>query len=128
MEALQEVPEIGPVVAQSIYNFFTNSKNLEVLEKLKRGGVIFPEIKDEPKETPLEGKTFVLTGALNDFSRDEARRIIEELGGRVSSSVSRRTDFVIVGKDPGSKYIKAQQLGIKILNEDEFKKMINTGL
>ena len=127
VEALQEVPEIGPVVAQSIYNFFTNSKNLEVLEKLKRGGVIFPEIKDEPKETPLEGKTFVLTGALNDFSRDEARRIIEELGGRVSSSVSRRTDFVIVGKDPGSKYIKAQQLGIKILNEDEFKKMINTG-
>ena len=127
VEALQEVPEIGPVVAQSIYNFFTNSKNLEVLEKLKRGGVIFPEIKDEPNETPLEGKTFVLTGALNDFSRDEARRIIEELGGRVSSSVSRRTDFVIVGKDPGSKYIKAQQLGIKILNEDEFKKMINTG-
>jgi DNA ligase (NAD+) len=124
IEDLTQVHEIGPIVAESIYNFFHNSKNLKVLEKLKKGGVIFPEEKNELKETPLTGKTFVLTGGLDSMTRDEARKIIETFGGRVSSSVSKKTDFVIAGKDPGSKYAEAQRLGVKTLNEGEFKKMI----
>jgi len=125
VEDLAQVHEIGPIVAQSIYNFFRNPKNTRVLEKLKQGGVQFPrEEVEEKKPTPLSGKTVVLTGGLDSFSRDEARRIIEELGGRVTSSVSKKTDFVIVGKDPGSKYDDALRLGVKTLDENEFKKMI----
>ena len=124
LQTLTQVHEVGPIVAESIYNFFHNPKNLKVLDKLKKGGVIFPEEKTELRETPLTGKTFVLTGGLDFMTRDEARKIIETLGGRVSSSVSKKTDFVITGKDPGSKYADARRLGVKTLNEDEFKKMI----
>jgi DNA ligase (NAD+) len=124
LEDLTQVHEIGPIVAESIYNFFHNPKNLKVLDKLKRGGVIFSEDETELRETPLTGKTFVLTGGLDSMTRDEARKIIESLGGRVSSSVSQKTDFVVVGKDPGSKYADAQRLGVKAIREDEFKKMI----
>ncbi|MFH1349533.1 MAG: NAD-dependent DNA ligase LigA [Pseudomonadota bacterium] len=123
-EGLIKVHEIGPIVAESIYNFFNNPKNLKVLEKLREGGVTFPEEQAEGKETPLEGKTFVLTGGLDFLTRDEARKIIEGMGGRVSSSVSKKTDFLIAGKDPGSKFDEAMRLGITILNEDDFKKMI----
>jgi DNA ligase (NAD+) len=124
MEDLTRVHEIGPIVAESIYNFFHNQKNIEVLKRLKKGGVIFPEEETELKETPLTGKTFVLTGGLDSMTRDEARKIIETLGGRMSSSVSKQTDFMVAGKDPGSKYAEAQRLGVKTLNEDEFRKMI----
>jgi len=124
MEDLTRVHEIGPIVAESIYNFFHNQKNIEVLDKLKKGGVLFPEEKAELKETALTGKTFVLTGGLDSMTRDEARKIIETFGGRVSSSVSKKTDFVVVGKDPGSKSADAQRLGVKTLDEEEFKKMI----
>jgi DNA ligase (NAD+) len=123
VEDLTEVHEIGPIVAQSIYNFFHNPKNLKVLEKLKRGGVKFPVEKAKAKETVFSGKTFVLTGGLDSFTRDEARKLIEDLGGRVSSSVSKKTDFVVVGKDPGSKYDNALKLGVKTISEDEFEKM-----
>ncbi len=123
-EDLTQVHEIGPIVAQSIYNFFRNPKNLKVLEKLKKGGVKFPVEKVEAKKTPLSGKTFVLTGGLDSFTRDEARKLIEDLGGRVSSSVSKKTDFVVVGKDPGSKYDNALKLGVKTINEEEFRKLI----
>ncbi len=124
VEDLTQVHEIGPIVAQSIYNFFRNPKNLKVLEKLKKGGVKFPVEKVKVKETPLSGKTFVLTGGLNSFTRDEARKLIEDLGGKVSSSVSKKTDFVVVGNDPGSKYDDALKLGVKTINEEEFKKLI----
>jgi DNA ligase (NAD+) len=124
VDDLTQVYEIGPIVAQSIYNFFHNPKNLKVLEKLKKGGVKFPVEKVKAKETPLSGKTFVLTGGLDSFTRDEAQKIIEDMGGRVSSSVSKKTDFVIVGKDPGSKYDNALKLGVKTINEEEFKKLI----
>jgi len=123
-EDLTRVHEIGPIVAESIYNFFHNPKNLKVLEKLKKGGVTFPVEKAEVREAPLVGKTFVLTGGLDSFTRDEARKTIEDRGGRVSSSVSEKTDFVVVGIDPGSKYDTALKLGVKALNEDEFKKMV----
>ncbi len=124
VDDLSKVHEIGPIVAQSICNFFNNPENLKVLRKLKKGGVKFPAEEVEEKETPFSGKTFVLTGGLDSFTRDEARKIIEDMGGRVASSVSKKTDFVIVGKDPGSKYDKALRLGIKTLNEDDFKKVI----
>ena len=124
IEDLTQVHEIGPIVAESIYNFFRNTKNLDVLKRLKKGAVVFPKEKSEIRESPLTGKTFVLTGGLDSMTRDEARKIIETFGGRVSSSVSKKTDFVVAGKDPGSKYADARRLGVKTLNESEFRKMI----
>jgi DNA ligase (NAD+) len=124
VDDLTQVYEIGPIVAQSIYNFFHNPKNLKVLEKLKKGGVKFPVEKVKVKESPLSGKTFVLTGGLDSFTREDATKIIEEMGGRVSASVSKKTDYVVVGKDPGSKYDNALKLGVKTINEEEFRKLI----
>jgi len=124
IDELIQVKEIGPVVAESIDNFFHNPKNLQVLERLKRGGVVFPVEEVPEKEALLRGMTFVLTGGMDSFTREEARSVIEELGGKVSSSVSRKTDYVVVGSDPGSKYDNALKLGIKALNEDGFKKMV----
>ncbi len=99
-------------MAQSLHNYFQNPKNLEILDKLKRGGVEFPVEETGAGEAPLAGKTFVLTGGLDTLTRDEARSLIQEQGGRVSSSVSKKTDFVIVGKDAGSKLDKARKLGV----------------
>lgn len=124
IEDLTRVHEIGPIVAESIYNFFHSPKNVQVLEKLKKGGVRFPVEKRDERDSILTGKTFVLTGGLDTMTRDEAQKLIEEMGGRVASSVSRKTDFVVVGKDPGSKYENALKLGIRTLKEDEFRKMI----
>ncbi|MDP6180174.1 MAG: NAD-dependent DNA ligase LigA, partial [Desulfatiglandales bacterium] len=124
IEDLTRVHEIGPVVAECIYNFFHNRKHLKVLEKLKGGGVKFPVEKSKVKDTLFSCKTFVLTGGLDSFTRDAARKIIDGLGGRISSSVSKKIDFVIVGRDPGSKYDAAKRLGVKILSEKDFKKMI----
>lgn len=124
IEELARIYEIGPIVAQSIYNFFQSPENLKVLEKLKKGGVQFPAEKIEEREAPLSGKTFVLTGGLDSFTRAEARKLIENMGGRVASSVSNKTDFVIAGKGTGSKYGNALRLGIRILDENEFKEMI----
>jgi DNA ligase (NAD+) len=123
-EDLIQVHEIGPIVAQSIENFFHNPKNLKVLEKLKEGGVNFPVEKSEIGEKPLAGKSFVLTGSLDAFTRDEAGRIVKDMGGRVTTSVSKKTDYLILGKEPGSKRDKAERLGIKILTETDFKKMV----
>jgi DNA ligase (NAD+) len=124
IEELTEVHEVGPIVAQSLHNYFQNPKNTEILDKLKRGGVEFPVEEAEEGEAPLAGKTFVLTGGLDTLTRDQARSLIEEQGGRVSSSVSKKTDFVIAGKDAGSKLDKARKLGVDTLNEDEFSKLI----
>lgn len=126
VENLTRVHEVGPVVAQSIYTFFRNPKNLAVLKRMEEGRVVFPVEPGETAQTPLAGKTFVLTGGLDGFTRDEARKIIQNLGARVSSSVSRKTDFVVVGKDPGSKYDEARRLGIKTLSEKEFKDMVGS--
>jgi len=126
-EDLAGVHEIGPVVAESIYNFFRNPRNLSVLKKLKEGGVTFPVEEAPEKETSISGKTFVLTGGLESFTRTDARKTIEDMGGRVASSVSKKTDFVIVGKAPGSKYDDALRLGIQILDENDFRKIIAEG-
>ncbi len=124
IEKLEDVHEIGPTVARSLYSFFHDPTNLRILEKLKDGGMEFPVEQAPAGESPLAGKSFVLTGGLATLTRDEARSIIEKLGGRVSSSVSKKTDFVVAGKEPGSKLDKARDLGIEVLNEHEFKKLV----
>jgi len=124
VEDLMQVPEIGSIVAESISNFFKNPNNIRVIGKYAKGGVAFPVEKIEKKEAPLAGRTFVLTGALDSFTREEARKIIEDMGGRVTASVSRKTDWVVVGKDPGSKYDEARRLDIKTINENALKKLI----
>ena len=124
-ENLLRIYEIGPEIAESVVSFFSEKRNLEELDRLARAGVkALTEVMEEKKPGILEGKTFVFTGELDSFTREEAKRIVEELGGRAASSVSRKTDYVVVGKNPGSKYEKAKQLGVKIISEDEFKKLI----
>ncbi len=127
VEELDAIHEIGLAVAVSVFNFFRNPKNLEVIERLKTAGVkteIDGDANAELNEN-FNGKTFVLTGKLEQFTRDEAAKLIEDLGGRVSSSVSKKTDYVVAGSDAGSKLTKAESLGVKVLNEDEFKMMIS---
>ncbi|MDD5448246.1 MAG: NAD-dependent DNA ligase LigA [Actinomycetota bacterium] len=124
-EDLLEIEGVGPKVAESIYSFFHQEENLKVIEKLKKAGVRTSEKMLEEKNVPLKGKTFVFTGALEDFTREEASEIVESLGGKASNSVSSRTDYVVAGKDPGgTKLAKARELGIKIIDEDEFKAII----
>jgi DNA ligase (NAD+) len=124
LEELMDVREVGPVVAESIRAFFSNEKNLQVLEKLKRAGVKFPDLKEKKGPRPLAGQTFVLTGGLSSLTRDQARALIEGLGGRVASAVSKNTDVVVAGENPGSKLEKARALGIRTIDEDEFRKLI----
>ena len=125
VEQLDDIHEIGLAVAVSVHNFFRNPKNIETVERLKNAGVK-TEIDGGTNVATNEnfaGKTFVLTGKLEQFTRDDAAKLIEDLGGRVSSSVSKKTDFVVAGSDAGSKLTKAESLGVKVLSEDEFKQM-----
>ena len=122
-EELRDIAEVGPAIAESVKAFFEEPRNLELIQRLKKAGV---NMEEEAEEVPrdLEGFTFVLTGALESMTREQARRIIEERGGRVSSSVSKKTDYVVAGSDPGSKHDKARELGVKILGENELLDML----
>ena len=124
IEELQGINEIGPVVAESVFNFFRTEENKRIIEKLKRSGVNTEEKGAVLKSRNLEGKTFVVTGSLEGFSRNHIEELMRKHGANVSSSVSKNTDYVVAGKDPGSKFEKAKQLGVKIINEEEFKKLI----
>ncbi len=121
---LMAIPGIGPEVARSVVEFFRNPRNRETIEKLLKAGIEFVDVEEGEKEKPLKGLTFVFTGALKSMTRDEAKKRVQALGGRVASDVSRNVDYVVVGEKPGSKFQRAQRLGLKIINEDEFLKMI----
>ena len=124
-DALQETPDVGPIVASHIASFFRQEHNIEVLQGLIDAGVHWPAI-EKPGEAaqPLDGKTFVLTGALSR-PRDQIKAQLEELGAKVTGSVSKKTDYVVAGEEAGSKLAKAQDLGIDILDEDQLQEMIN---
>ncbi|MBN1224023.1 MAG: NAD-dependent DNA ligase LigA [Candidatus Aminicenantes bacterium] len=125
LETLQEIQDVGPKVAESLVFFFEQPKNIELLNQLKSAGVNFFSKIRKIKTGPLADKTFVLTGKLEGFTREEAANKIEELGGTVASSISKKTSYVIVGEDPGSKLEKAKELGIPTLSEDGFIELIN---
>jgi len=124
LEELVEVAEVGPKVAQSIADFFSEPANQKLIRRLKDEGLKMTEKREAPLDTRLSGKTFVFTGALARRSRDEAGVEVTRHGGKVTSSVSKLTDFVVVGDDPGSKYDKARSLGVTTLDEDDFDKLL----
>ena len=125
-EELVEAEEVGPRVAEAIREFFHEERNREVITKLRNAGLPFEQAKVHKREGHLAGKQFVLTGTLAHYSRDEAKALIEEAGGRVVSSVSKKTDYVVVGADPGSKLEKARSLGVKTIDEDELLKLVGS--
>ncbi len=123
-EELQEVNEVGPRIAQSIVEFFQEPKNRDLIEQLRKAGLAFTG-KKRQRGTALAGKTFVLTGTLPNLTRDEAKKMIEDAGGRVSGSVSKKTDYVVAGDDAGSKLDKAKELGVKVIGEKEMQGLLS---
>ena len=123
-EELQEMNDVGEVMANSIVEFFAQDQTRDLIEKLKQAGVNTKVIEEETGDNRFEGKTFVLTGSLEEFTRKEAEELIEKYGGKTSGSVSKKTDYVLAGEEAGSKLKKAQELGITIITEQEFKEMV----
>ncbi|MBX4211379.1 MAG: NAD-dependent DNA ligase LigA [Candidatus Yanofskybacteria bacterium] len=124
LQDLQNIPDVGPIVAQSIFDWFQKSYNQKILDKFKKNGIQVLAEKADKNSQKLVGKTFVLTGTMEAMSREEAKNRIRELGGDVSSSVSQNTDYVVAGAEPGSKFDKAQKLGVKILDEQGFVNLL----
>jgi len=127
VEELDDIPEIGLTVAESVRDWFDDEGNLKLCDRLRAAGV---KTESETKATTVAderfaGKQFVLTGKLTSFTRDEARALIEARGGRVNSSVSKKTDYVVAGEEAGSKLDKAQSLGVVIIDEEAFQKMLS---
>ncbi len=124
IEDLNSKNDIGEVIAKSIYSFFREEQTIDLIRRLKDAGINTKSLKEESKDIRFEGKTFVLTGSLSKYSREQASEIIENLGGKTSESVSKKTTYVLAGDDAGSKLTKAQKLGIKVISEQEFEDMI----
>jgi DNA ligase (NAD+) len=124
-EELQEVNEVGPRIAESIVEFFSDEHNRQLVSDLRKAGLTLTGQKKE-KGTKLAGKTFVLTGTLERYSRDEAKKMIEDAGGRVSGSVSKKTDYVVAGSDAGSKLDRARELGVTVIGEGEMESLVGT--
>ena len=125
IESLNLIDTIGGISATSIYEFLHQEQTIDLIEKLKNAGVNMESKEDtEMQDDRFAGKTFVLTGTLEKYTRDEASDIIEKFGGKTSSSVSKKTSYVLAGEEAGSKLTKAQDLGVTILSEAEFDKMI----
>ena len=124
LEELTQTEDVGEITAQSIYNFFKQEQTIDLITKLKNVNVNIKLNEEEIIDNRFEGKVFVLTGTLQEFTRDEASKTIEKHGGKTSSSVSKKTDYVLAGEEAGSKLTKAESLGVKIITEHEFKEMI----
>ncbi len=122
-DELLQINEIGPKVAVSITSFFKNKKSAQLIDSLLKSGIIYSEVKPKVKDR-LKGKIFVFTGTLKEFTRDQAKEKVEQFSGKISSSVSSNTDYVVEGGESGSKLDKAKKLGVKIISEAEFKKLI----
>jgi len=125
IDELETVPDVGPVVAQHVHEFFRQPDNGKVIQALRNHGVAWPVEDQAPGSLALEGKTFVLTGSLEDMTRDEARERIRQAGGKVTGSVSAKTDYLVVGRDPGSKLKKAERLGVAILDEKRLLEVLS---
>jgi DNA ligase (NAD+) len=123
-EDLLAVKEVGPQVAGSVRSFFATPENRRVIEKLRNSGVQWREGKSVPRTLKFSGKTFVLTGRLTRFTREEAKEQILALGGKVAGAVSARTDFLVAGEDPGSKWENARELGVRVIGEEDFAGML----
>jgi len=116
---------VGPGVAESVHGFFQDTKNRELVGGMLASGLVVEEEEAAaPADSPVNGKTFVVTGTLSRYSRQEAEEIIKKLGGRAAGSVSGKTDYVLAGESPGSKLDRARALGVTIISEDEFITMI----
>ena len=125
-EALVDVPDIGPIVAHNVMEFFAQDHNREVIDALvSKAGITWPAVERVAEDARLKGKTFVLTGSLSDMSRTEAREKLVALGAKVSSSVSGKTDFVVAGADPGSKLDKAERLGVTVIDETALRELLD---
>jgi DNA ligase (NAD+) len=124
LDELQDAEEVGPKVAESIFQFFREPHNQELLDRLRAAGLRFDYQSTRPRGGPLKGMTFVLTGTLPSLSRDDAKKLIELAGGKVSGSVSKKTSYVVAGEDAGSKLTKARELGVKIVDEQQLFQLI----
>jgi DNA ligase (NAD+) len=124
-EELESIPEVGPEVAKSVEEFFKEGKNRKVIKRAFDAGLEIRKETQDAGDTPLKGKTFVFTGSLEKYRRSDAERIVESLGGSASSSVSGNTDFLVVGKEPGSKLDDAKKASVRILNEEKFEKLVS---
>ena len=124
-EELINLPDFGDVIVNDILSFFKNDKNIEMINRLRELGVnMDSKVSENKKDDRFAGKTFVLTGTLPSMTRDEAAEIIQNFGGKVSGSVSKKTAYVLAGEEAGSKLTKAESLGITIISEEEFKELI----
>ena len=123
-ESLAMTEDVGEITANNIIEFFSQEQTKDTLQKLKEAGVNMKLLEEETSDNRFEGKTFVLTGTLEKYTRQEASDIIEKHGGKVSSSVSKKTDYVLAGEEAGSKLTKAQELGVTIISEAEFENMV----
>ena len=124
VEDLVSKDDVGEIIAKSIHEFFSEEQTKDLIQRLKNAGVNTKSLEQGAVDNRFEGMTFVLTGALEKYSREQASDIIESLGGKTSSSVSKKTNFVLAGEDAGSKLAKAEKLGVRVITEQEFDDMI----
>src|SRR5207247_10461161 len=127
VEEIDDIYEVGPAVAQSVHDWFADPANRRLVERLREAGVTTEQPAGAAASASLQGKQFVLTGGLEGMTRDEAKAAIEERGGRVTSAVSKKTSYLVYGKDPGAKYDKARELGVACLDEAAFRDLLASG-